>query len=60
RITATVGDIHRRLRDLLREQGRPVPRDSWELVARCVGEALSIPPEDIRPEDRLVEDLGAT
>lgn len=56
----TIGEIHVRLCELLRNRALPIPSDSWELVTRCIGEALHVPPTVIRPEHRLVEDLGAT
>ena len=56
----TIGDIHRRTCELLAEMNVPVPDDSWERVTQCVGGALSISPTTIRPQDRLMEDLGAT
>ena len=55
----TVGDIHRRLCILLAEMGRPVPPESWEIVTRCIGEALQFPSNQIRPEDRIKHDLRA-
>lgn len=58
--TATVGEIHQRVCDFLREVGLPIPDNSWERVTRCIGDALMITPTDINPEDRLVQDLGAT
>lgn len=33
--------------------------DILEGVRACVAAALSVPPEDIRPESRLIDDLGA-
>jgi acyl carrier protein len=58
--TVTVGEVHQRICELLAEMKLPVPDDSWNRVIECVGGALSIPPKNIRPEDRLIEDLGAT
>lgn len=38
----TVGEIHQRICDLLREMKLPVPQDSWRRVTQCIGDALKI------------------
>ena len=60
RSTATVGEVHQRICELLVGMKPPVPDDSWELVTKCIGGALSIPPNGICAEDRLIEDLGVS
>jgi hypothetical protein len=58
----TAGQLHHWVCERLMYTGRPVPSDSWPRVQRCIGEALGMPESqilDIRPEDRLVQDLGA-
>jgi hypothetical protein len=60
RTTVTVGEMHHRMCDLLREMKHSVPDNSWDRVAKCVGDALQVAPTSIKPQDRLIEDLGAT
>jgi acyl carrier protein len=56
----TVGFLHQRVCDELRAHRRSIPSDSWERVRDSVAQALSARPQDIRPADRLIADLGAT
>ena len=56
----TVGEIHVRMCELLGEQKRPVPSDSWQRVCRCIGDSLAVMPEMIRPEHHLIGELGAS
>jgi hypothetical protein len=60
RTDPTAGEIHDRLCELIREYRAEVPADSWPRVQRCIGEALGIPSSQIRTEDRLIADLGAS
>ena len=56
----TAGEIHARMCELLREQNRPVPSESWQRVCRCIGDCLGIGPDTIRPEHHLIGELGAS
>jgi acyl carrier protein len=41
------------------EGGKSPVTDVLATVRKCVAESLAIPPSDIRPESRLIDDLGA-
>jgi acyl carrier protein len=57
---ATIGQIHERLCEILKRQGRAVPVDSWQRVQRTVSECLFIPIDQVRAESRFVQDLDAS
>jgi len=56
----TVAELHDNLREFLDAHRLPVPPDSWERLQRCIAQTLAIPPQSIRPDHHLKEDLGAT
>ena len=55
----TAGQIHDRLCELMREQGKAVPYSSWHRVKKCLTDALGVSPKLIRRDSRLVQDLSA-
>jgi hypothetical protein len=56
----TAGQIHDRLCELLREQGRPVPFSSWRRVKKVLHDALGVAPSAIKRDSWLVHDLNAS
>ena len=63
----TVGDLYQ---FLLREKDRPIsegeqrpsigtPDEVWLKLREIIVNVLGVPPEDVRPEARWIEDLGA-
>jgi acyl carrier protein len=55
----TAGEIHDRVCELVREQGKAVPFSCWHRVKKCLSDALGVSPKQIRRESWLSEDLGA-
>ncbi|HSI33891.1 MAG: hypothetical protein ACAI43_14930 [Phycisphaerae bacterium] len=56
----TAGLLHRQLVEFLSRNRLDVPADSWERVRKCLSAALGVKEDEIRPDSRLIEDLGAT
>jgi len=56
----TIGEIHDRVCELLREQGRPVPFSSWRRVKICIYEGVGVSPRLITRNSWLVQDLDAS
>ena len=56
----TAGQLHEQVCNVLSRQGLEIPPDSWVRVRGCIATALQLKPEQVRREDRLIEDLGVT
>ena len=55
---ATVGELCEAVNKTLREQGMPVPQDTFRRVKATLVETLGVPPSEIHPQALLSRDLG--
>ena len=56
----TIGEIHSRVCEILKENGRAVPSDSWLRVQKRIVRIFDVRPGEIRPDTRLYTDLRAS
>lgn len=57
-VGATAGDVARWVEFCMVARGNQPPTDLWPRVQACIAATVSVPPEQVAPTSRIIEDLG--